>query len=115
MMFLAVEIFIGLFVHDQVIRPYGGDVLVVILLYFLARIFFPEKKSFFSLWIFLFAVFVEATQVIPLADFLGIKNRLLRVIMGTSFAWGDLLAYGMGTAVTFLMDWNLVRKSQRNE
>lgn len=41
---LAVEIFIALFVHDSVVRPYIGDVLVVIVLYFFVRIFLPEGR-----------------------------------------------------------------------
>ncbi|HEX3935338.1 MAG TPA: DUF2809 domain-containing protein, partial [Puia sp.] len=35
----GVEIFIGACMHDAVIRPYGGDLLVVILLYCLVRSF----------------------------------------------------------------------------
>jgi hypothetical protein len=30
---LGIEIFIGACLHDSIIRPYGGDFLVVILLY----------------------------------------------------------------------------------
>jgi uncharacterized membrane protein len=36
---LATEIFIALFVHDKIFRPYVGDILVVILLYALVRSF----------------------------------------------------------------------------
>ena len=39
LLLLGVEIFIGACMHDAVIRPYGGDVLVVILLYCLIRSF----------------------------------------------------------------------------
>ena len=112
LLLLAIEIVIGLCVHDRFVRPYGGDVLVVILLYFLCRIFLPEKPAYLSLWIFLFAVLVEVTQIIPLVDLLGIQSRLIRVIMGTSFAWGDLLAYGAGTVVTLVLDWNREKRGE---
>jgi len=40
-----VEVFIGMYVKDNFIRPYGGDFLVVILLYFLVRAFFSCRFS----------------------------------------------------------------------
>lgn len=107
LLFLTVECFIGLFVRDRFVRPYVGDLLVVILLYFLTRIFCPKRPVFLSLWILLFAIFVEVTQIYPLVDLLGIQNHFLRVVMGTSFAWGDLAAYGAGSIVNAFLDWRI--------
>lgn len=101
---LTTEFLIGFFVHDRFIRPYVGDVLVVILLYAFVRILFPEKPVYLSLGIFLFAVFVEITQLIPLVDLLGIQNRFIRIVMGTSFAWGDMLAYLAGSVINLGLD-----------
>ena len=42
--FLCVEILIGAFVHDQFIRPYLGDVLVILLLCCFMRILLPSKQ-----------------------------------------------------------------------
>ena len=106
---LAVEFFIGIFVHDRFIRPYVGDVIVVVVLYFLIRSIFPEKPAFLCLWIFLFAVFVEVTQIFPLVDLLGIKNRFIRVVMGTSFSWKDMIAYIAGSAVNLIMDLRIFK------
>lgn len=106
---LAVEFFIGIFVHDRFIRPYVGDVIVVVVLYFLIRCISPEKPTFLCLWIFLFAVFVEVTQVFPLVDLLGIRNRFLRVVMGTSFSWNDMIAYLAGSIVNLIMDLKIFR------
>lgn len=39
---LTIEVLIALFVHDVFIRPYFGDVLVVIVLYMAVRIVIPE-------------------------------------------------------------------------
>ena len=101
---LIVEILIGLFVHDSFIRPYFGDTLVVILLWAFIRIFIPDKPIWLSLIIFLFATIVELTQLIPLVDLLGIKNQIIRTLMGTSFAYGDLLAYASGCIITAIID-----------
>ena len=109
----AVEIIIGMYVHDSFVRPYVGDMLVVILLWALVRIFIPRKAVWLSGAIFVFSVLVELTQLIPLADFLGIENRLVRVIMGTSFAVGDIFAYAAGCAVTAVVDIAVFRQRKR--
>lgn len=104
LLLFAVEIMIGMYVHDSFVRPYVGDMLVVILLWALVRIFIPYKAVWLSAAVCIFSVIVELTQLIPLVDLLGIKNRLMRVLMGTSFAYGDLFAYAAGCAVTAVVD-----------
>ncbi|MCR4682640.1 MAG: DUF2809 domain-containing protein [Clostridiales bacterium] len=101
---LAVEILIGLFVHDSFVRPYLGDTIVVILLWCIVRIVIPDKCVWLSAAVFVLAVLVEISQIFPLCDVLGIENRLLRVLMGTSFAWGDIVAYLAGCTPTLAVD-----------
>ena len=101
---LIVEIFIGLFVHDSFVRPYLGDALVVILIWCIIRVVIPDRFVWLSGAVFLFAVIVEVSQIFPLCDVLGIENRLIRTLMGTSFAWGDIVAYLAGCAVTLAVD-----------
>ena len=101
---LAVEIIIGLFIHDSFVRPYLGDALVVILIWCVVRIVTPDRFVWLSGAVFLFAVLVEVSQIFPLCDVLGIENRLIRTLMGTSFAWGDIVAYLAGCAVTLAVD-----------
>ena len=117
LLLLIVEILIGLYVRDAFVRPYLGDTLVVILLWALVRIAVPRKAVWLSAAIFLFALLVELSQIIPLVDLLGIKNQLVRVLMGTSFAWGDILAYAAGCLVTAGVDlWTFrKRKKKKNE
>ncbi len=107
---LVSEILIGLFVHDTFIRPYVGDTLVVILLWALIRIVIPERAVWLSVPIFVFALFVELSQLIPLVDLLGIENQLIRVLMGTSFAAEDIVAYAAGGLITAGIDLFVFRK-----
>lgn len=106
---LIIEILIGLFVHDSFVRPYLGDTLVVILLWCIVRTVIPDKFAWLSGAFFLFAVIVEVSQIFPLCDVLGIENRLLRTLMGTSFAWGDIVAYFAGCVVTLAVDAAMLR------
>ena len=62
MIFLVIEVLIALYVHDDFVRPYLGDVLVVVVLYFFARIWIPEKYRWLPGAIFVFAAAVEVLQ-----------------------------------------------------
>ena len=59
---LATEVLIALFVHDDFVRPYLGDVLVVPVIFYLLRAAFPERIKLLPLYIFLFAAAVEVGQ-----------------------------------------------------
>lgn len=92
-----VELLIALFVHDRLIRPYVGDVLVVVLLYTFVRILWPEGIRFLPLYIFLFAAGVEVLQYFRIAEVLGLSdNRILSVVIGSVFDWKDIVCYGVG-------------------
>lgn len=59
---LTIEVFIALFVHDNFIRPYIGDVLVVIVIYTFIRGIIGRKIKKLPIYIFLFGVLVEVLQ-----------------------------------------------------
>lgn len=93
----VMELFIALFVHDNFVRPYVGDVLVVALIYTIVRIFIPEKVGLLPLYIFLFAAGVEVLQYFRIAEVLGLSdNRVLSVVIGSVFDWKDIVCYGVG-------------------
>ena len=95
-----VEIFIGVFVHDSFVRPFGGDVLVVILIYCLAKSFWNLPATKTAIAVFGFACLVEGLQYLHIVDRLGLrKYSLLAIIIGTSFAWEDILAYAAGCII----------------
>lgn len=98
-----IELFIALFVHDRFIRPYFGDVLVVILVYSAVRVIFPEKPRLLPIYVFIFAVLVEVSQYLDLAELLG-GGVILSTIIGTSFSWLDILCYFVGTLLIYPFD-----------
>lgn len=91
---LAVEICIALFVHDNFIRPYVGDILVTVLLCCLCRALFPRFAP--ALPVFLLAAAVEGLQWLGLAERLGLQGTALGIILGSTFDWKDILCYGLG-------------------
>ena len=99
---LAVEIFIGVFVRDNFVRPYGGDILVVVLIYCMIRTLFPKVIKLLPLYVFLFALAVELLQLADIVGLLGIpRGSFLAIIIGTSFSYIDILCYAVGCATVF--------------
>jgi Protein of unknown function (DUF2809) len=94
---LTVEVIIALFIHDSFVRPYIGDVLVVMLIYFLLKSFFPLPVLTAITAVLGFAFFIEVLQYLHIVNRLGWNHcRLARIVIGTSFSWADLLAYTAG-------------------
>ena len=104
-----IELFIALFVHDRFIRPYFGDVLVVILVYTAVRVVFPEKPKLLPIYVFIFAVLVEVLQYLDFAELLG-GGVILSTIIGTSFSWLDILCYFVGVILIYPFEM-LLRKT----
>ncbi len=94
---LAVEVVIACYVHDRFIRPYVGDLLVVVVVYCFVRIWVPQGVRLLPLYVFLFAAGVEVLQYFHLVELLGVgNNTFLRVVLGSVFDVKDILCYGIG-------------------
>jgi len=97
---LITEVLIALYIHDDFIRPYIGDVLVVMVLYCFVRIFIPYGVKLLPLYIFIFAAGVEVLQYFRLVEVLGLENnRFLRILIGSVFDVKDIICYGVGCAL----------------
>lgn len=104
---LAAEVCIALFVHDAFVRPYLGDVLVIVLLYCLGRGPLGCKGKWLVPIVTTLGAVAEILQYFCLADRLGLGPASpLRVILGSTFDWADLLCYLAGGALLVL--WELI-------
>ncbi len=100
-----VEVFIAKFVHDRFIRPFVGDFLVVILLYFFAKTFWNASNKTIAISVLIFSFVVEILQYFKIVEILGLKgNRLAEIVIGTSFSWLDLVAYTLGVLTVYWLD-----------
>ena len=108
------ELLIALFVRDNFIRPYVGDMLVVVLVYTFLRIIFPERPRLLPLYVFLFAVGVEALQEIRIVELLGLQDsRFFSVLIGTTFDWKDIACYAAGCVVLGVWEAVLWKKEMK--
>lgn len=110
----ALEVFIALRVRDAFVRPYLGDVLVVVLMYLALKTVLRAPTAWLAGTTLAIACVIEALQALPLVDVLGIHNRVLRVALGTTFSWADVLCYAVGAALVVAVEgWLAQRRSTR--
>lgn len=106
----AVEVLIALFVHDDFVRPYVGDMIVTVVVWSFLRIIFPDRFKLMSLYVMIFAILVEVGQYFHYTELLGITNPVLVTMMGTSFAWADIACYAVGCVVAAVADAVMFRR-----
>ena len=110
----SLEVFIALRVRDAFVRPYLGDVMVVVLMYLALKTVLRAPTAWLAGAALAIACLVEALQALPLVDVLGIDNRVLRVALGTTFSWTDVLCYAVGAALVVAVEgWLAQRQSAR--
>jgi len=102
---LSTLIIIALFIQDSFIRPFLGDVLVVVWLYYLMSSVLnlaPIKLSFIVVSI---SFVIEAFQYLSILKLLGLEHHsILRIILGSTFDWMDLVAYTIGGALCLIFE-----------
>ncbi len=100
-----VEVLIAKFLDDAFIRPCGGDILVVILIYYFVKSFVRIKPLYLALGVLFFAYMVEVGQYFKMVEVLGLQDyKVMRIVLGTSFSWGDILCYTVGAIICYLID-----------
>jgi hypothetical protein len=99
-----IEVYIAVFIDDRFIRPFVGDVLVVILIYCFVKSLWKVRSNIAAVSVFIFACAIEGLQYLNLIDRLGLRQyKLLVIILGSTFDWNDILAYALGTAL--ILGW----------
>jgi hypothetical protein len=100
-----VEVGIALWIDDAIIRPFFGDFLAVIALFFLLKTFLvisDVNLAFASLG---FAYFLEFLQYCNFLKLVGLENyKIIAIVLGSSFDWRDIFAYTLGIFAVFLFN-----------
>lgn len=92
-----VEVLIAKYLNDAYIRPFGGDVLVVVLIYAFLRIFLKTNYKTLALGVLSFSFIIEFLQALHYVNWLGLQdNKFWSIVLGTYFSVYDLLAYFVG-------------------
>lgn len=99
------EVFIGRYLNDAIIRPYGGDFLVVILIYCFVKSFVNTPVVATAIGVLIFAYIIEVSQYFHLVNLLGWQHiKAARIVLGTSFSFIDLLTYTLGIMLVLIIE-----------
>lgn len=91
------EVIIAIYVpSSSFIRHAVGDFLVVILIYCFIKGIVDLDPNKLIIAVLLFSFTVEFAQYFQIVELLGIENKILRIIIGTTFSWNDQLMYALG-------------------
>ncbi|EXL01965.1 hypothetical protein BG46_13380 [Brucella anthropi] len=95
------------------IRSFIGDVIAVIFVYAVLRTFIDGNRLLLALIAFLTSVAVEYGQYLAKRFHIVIGNPALRIILGATPDWLDVLAYaiGAGIVVVYLLARRQVKAS----
>lgn len=95
-----IEVMIALFVHDHIVRPYVGDIIVVIVIYTFMRIWISQGHKLLIPAIFIFSVLVELLQYINIVGILGLSDsRFFRILIGGVCDPKDIVCYAIGCLI----------------
>lgn len=99
------EVGIALFINDRIIRPYIGDILVIIIMYTFIRSFIKKPIRFLPIYLFIFAAFVEVIQYFNILEVMGLQNiKILSIIFGSTFDVQDILCYLIGSIILIIWE-----------
>lgn len=105
LLLFVLELAIARFLHDPIIRPYGGDALAVVGVYCLVRFVALPRWRLALAGSLLFAFAIEALQGIDAGARLGLDPRSAAgIALGSTFDPFDLVAYAVGALLVVLVE-----------
>ncbi|BAY15043.1 hypothetical protein NIES21_08290 [Anabaenopsis circularis NIES-21] len=107
----SIEVFIASFVNESFIRPFIGDVLVVILIYCFVKTFLKIHSYIVISAVFAFSCTIEIFQYFNFVKILGLqKYKILAIALGSTFDGKDIIAYTIGAITVLLLENQTNRK-----
>jgi hypothetical protein len=115
----TIEAAIAAYMDDTFVRPYFGDLLVVILIYCTIKSFIDSAPIKTAVAVFIFACLIEVSQYYHLVQLLGWgRSSTATTVMGTFFSFVDILMYALGTLVIIgaekYFDKNLINTDENS-
>lgn len=93
------------------IRNSAGDFVVVIFLYGLVKSFFPKASPVLLVTgILVYAIAIEVLQLFRFPHLFGTDKTWVKILLGSNFSWGDILAYFLGVITAYWLDRDLLQK-----
>lgn len=101
----VIEVLIAVYIQDEIIRPFIGDLLVVILIYCSVKAFLNTKLYPTVLFVLVFSYVIEILQYFNFVRLIGLADsKLANIIIGNYFAWMDILMYTLGILIVIIIE-----------
>lgn len=101
---LITEILIAIFAKDEFIRPVLGDYLAALFVFYVLATFLKISEIKTALISLFICYFIEGLQFMHILEVFDLeKYSILKIIVGTSFSWTDMLAYTLGIITVLLI------------
>ncbi|MDE7157061.1 MAG: DUF2809 domain-containing protein [Lachnospiraceae bacterium] len=101
----VVEVLIAMFVHDEWVRPYGGDIIIIFVIYAFIRMLLPHGFVSLPIVILLFACLAEGLQYINIVEKLGLGDiEFFNVLLGTVGDVKDIICYAVGCLILIIYE-----------
>lgn len=108
--FIALILIVELFNNNQLVRGFIGDVIVIWLIYFFAKVFYDFNAMKLAVFTLVGAFTTEFLQYLDFTTYIGIEhNAIARLILGAVFDPYDLIAYTIGAVLVYIIDTRLIR------
>lgn len=108
--FIACILIVKLFNDNKFIRGFSGDIIIILLIYFLIKIFHDFHALKLTIFALAVAFTTEFLQYLKLTTFFGLEhNTIVQLILGSVFDPYDLIAYTIGAISVYIIDTRLVR------
>lgn len=109
----------GLFIRmkkdwfPETFNVYAGDTLYAFMMYFLISIIVNKHPVFKAIAALTVCYVIELSQLYKAAWIETIRQTLPgRLVLGSGFLYSDLLAYAIGMALAFFVDYLLIDKGR---
>jgi hypothetical protein len=102
---------VKLYSSNIFIRGFAGDIVVILMIYFLIKVFYDFNSLKLAVFTLFTAFTTEFLQYFKLIDILKLQNnKAARLILGSVFDPCDLAAYAIGAVLVYIIDTRLIRK-----
>lgn len=108
--FIALILIVELFNNNQLVRGFIGDIIIILQVYFLAKVFYDFHALKLASFTLVVAFTIEFLQYLDFTTYIGVEhNAVARLVFGAVFDPYDLIAYTIGAVLVYIIDTRLIR------
>ena len=110
LLLLTIEVLIAIYLKTGFIRHTFGDYLAVILIYTGIKSIIDIHPFKLAVGVLLLAFLIEFLQLFKILKFFNLQNnQVLKLILGSTFHFSDLVAYTLGILTIIIIEYKIYK------